>query len=66
MPRSLHEKEAGITYALARGPEGLKVAPDGQLTWMVPAGFNGEATAVVIVGDASGAELFHTVKIRVD
>jgi len=59
-------KEAGITYTLARGPEGLNVAPDGQLTWMVPQGFKGEATAVVVVGDASGAELFHTLKIRVE
>jgi hypothetical protein len=59
-------KAAGITYTLARGPEGLNVAPDGQLTWMVPERFKGEVRAVVVVGDASGAELFHTLKIRVD
>jgi hypothetical protein len=59
-------KNGGITYALARGPDGLKVAPDGQLTWRVPEGLKGEdVTVVVTLGDASGEELFHTLKIRV-
>ncbi len=60
-------KPGGITFALVRGPEGLAVAPDGTVTWAVPAGQKkGEATAVVSVGDASGAERFHTLKIHVE
>ncbi len=59
--------KGGITFELARGPEGLAVAPDGTVAWMVPAGQKeGEVTAVVTVGDASGAELFHTLKIHVE
>jgi hypothetical protein len=60
-------KKGGITFALARGPDGLEVAPDGTLTWMVPEQQKKEeVTAVVTVGDASGVELFHTLKIRVE
>jgi hypothetical protein len=60
-------KEGGITYTLARGPDGLELTPDGKLTWIVPQTRKGQdVTAVVTVGDASGAELFHTLKIRVE
>jgi len=59
-------KKGGITYALARGPDGLKVASDGRITWTVPRALEGQdVTVVVTVGDASGDELFHTLKIRV-
>jgi hypothetical protein len=60
-------KQGGITFALVRGPEGLAVAPDGTVTWSVPAGQKkADVTAVVSVGDASGAERFHTLRIRVE
>jgi hypothetical protein len=59
-------KKGGITYALARGPGGLKVISDGQITWTTPTAIRGEEVTVVItVGDNSGDELFHTLKIRV-
>jgi hypothetical protein len=60
-------RKGGISFALARGPDGLAVAPDGKLTWTVPGTLKGRSTsAVVSVSDASGQELFHTVKIRVE
>jgi hypothetical protein len=59
-------KKGGITYALARWPDGMSVASNGQITWTVPQALGGEdVTVVVTVGDASGEELFHTLKIRV-
>jgi hypothetical protein len=60
-------KKGGITFALVRGPERLAVAQDGTVTWVVPSGEKKEeVTAVVTVADASGVELFHTLKIRVE
>jgi hypothetical protein len=60
-------KKGGIRYSLARGPEGLKVSPEGKLTWAVPSTLKGEdSTAVVAIEDASGQEIFHTLKIRVE
>jgi hypothetical protein len=56
----------GITYAIARGPRGLTVSPDGRLTWMVPDGLSGKVTAMIIVGDRSEAEVFHMIKIWVE
>ncbi len=59
-------KKGGITYTLSSGPDGLVVSKDGQLTWTAPSAQKGEeVTAVVTVGDPSGDEVFHTLKIRV-
>ena len=59
--------KGGITYSLAKGPDGLTLADDGKLTWLVPQGAKGEAISVVItVGNASGQERFMTLKIRVE
>ncbi len=61
-------KAGGIRYTLARGPEGLVVSSDGELTWLPPKKSAGgqDATAVVTVADSSGLERFHTLRIRVD
>jgi hypothetical protein len=62
----LAQLKGGITYTLASSPDGLKVASDGTLIWTVAEGIRGEeVTVVVTVGDASGEELFHTLKVRV-
>ncbi len=59
-------KKGAITYTLASGPDGLTVSGAGELSWTVPTELKGqEVTAVVTVADASGDELFHTLKIRV-
>jgi hypothetical protein len=60
-------KKGRVTYALADGPDGLKVATDGMLTWAVPARLKGqEVTVVVTVSETSGDERFHTIKILVE
>ena len=57
--------KGGVTYSLAKGPEGLTVADDGKLTWLVPEGTKGEELSVVVtVGNASGQERFVTLKIQ--
>jgi len=60
-------KKGRVTYVLADGPDGLKVAPDGMLTWAVPEQLKGEEVMVVVtVSEASGNERFHTIKIFVE
>jgi hypothetical protein len=59
-------KPGGITCALASGPDGLKLAPDGQLTWTVPRDLQGEDVAAVVkLKDASGQERSYMLEIRV-
>jgi hypothetical protein len=58
--------KGGVSYRLAFGPEGMSVAGDGRLTWAVPAGFAlTEATASVVVRDATGRETFQTFAIAI-
>ena len=58
-------KSGKVTFNLADGPEGLKVEPDGKVTFAVPKTLDkGEATAVITVSDDSGQERFHKLTIR--
>ena len=60
-------KKGSVTYALADGPDGLKVSPEGMLTWEVPVQLKGqEVTAVVTVSEPSGDERFQTIRILVE
>ncbi len=60
-------RKGRVTYSLSDGPDGLKVATDGALTWAVPAQLKGQVvTVVVTASDASGDERFHTIKIIVE
>jgi hypothetical protein len=57
-------KKGGVKCKLDAGPEGMKVTPDGKLTWNVPATFAGnEVDVILTVSDASGQEVFHTFRI---
>ena len=39
---------------------------EGKVTWMVPQSLQGrDVTAVIVVGDASGLEVYHTLRIHV-
>jgi hypothetical protein len=60
-------KKGPISYTLARGPDGLKVDLEGKVAWTAPQALKGhDVTAVIVVGDASEQELFHTLRIHVD
>jgi hypothetical protein len=60
-------KKGPISFTLARGPDGLEVDRDGKMTWTVPPAQKGQdVTAVIVIGDASGQQLFHILRIHVD
>jgi hypothetical protein len=60
-------RKGRVTCALADGPDGLKIAADGTLTWAVPAQLKGQVvTVVATLSDESGDERFHTIKITVE
>jgi hypothetical protein len=43
------------------------VSPDGTLSWRVPlARENKEYEAVLTISDASGRQIFHTIRIKVE
>jgi S1-C subfamily serine protease len=65
-PLTVKAKKGGVKYKLESGPEGMKVAADGQLTWNVPAGFaEPEVDVLLTISDASGQEIFHAFKIAI-
>ena len=65
-PLVVKSKKGGVKYKVESGPDGMKVSPDGRLTWPVPADFGqAELDVIVTVSDASGQEIFHTFKIAV-
>ena len=60
-------KKGGVTYKLESGPSGMRVSPDGMVTWDVPAGLEQkDANVIVTVRDAAGQETFHTFRLKVD
>jgi S1-C subfamily serine protease len=62
----VRSKKGGVKVKLESGPPGLKVTPEGQVSWNVPATPDGiEADVIVTVSDASGQETFHTFKIQI-
>src|SRR5262249_10300016 len=63
---SVKSKKGGVKFKLDSGPEGMKVSPEGKLTWDVPRNFSAtEADVILTVSDASGQEVFHTFKLAV-
>jgi hypothetical protein len=59
-------KKGGVTFKLEAGPDGMKVTPEGAVTWAVPASAEKEANVIVTVRDAAGQETFHTFKLKVE
>jgi hypothetical protein len=56
----------GLKYAVALGPSGLTVSPEGALGWDVPGEWKGrQETVVLSVTDGSGGERFHLFRIAV-
>jgi WD40 repeat protein len=59
-------RTGALRYAVALGPDGLSVSPEGELRWNVPAESKGrDETVVVSVADGAGAERFHLIRIAV-
>jgi S1-C subfamily serine protease len=59
-------KKGGVKYKLEFGPDGMKVAADGKVTWKVPADFaDNEVPVCVNVTDSSGRERLHTFTLIV-
>jgi hypothetical protein len=64
---AVKSRKGGVKCRLESGPSGMKITPDGKLTWDVPAGFpDREVDVIVTVSDASGQEIFHTFKVVVN
>jgi hypothetical protein len=57
-------KKGPVKFKLESGPPGMKIGPNGQLTWDVPADFvEAQVDVIIAVSDATGQEIFHTFKI---
>jgi hypothetical protein len=63
---TVRSKQSGVTYVLAAGPDGLQVAPDGMIRWVVPRTQKGEdVTATIRIQDRSSQERLHRLLIVV-
>jgi hypothetical protein len=59
--------KGAVRIELTSGPPGLAVTPEGSMTWRVPLDRETkEYEAIVTVSDASGKQIFHTVRIKVE
>ena len=56
-------KKGGVSFKLAAGPNGMAITRDGRLTWDVPVGLKEAVTVSVIIDDAAGREMTHTVEL---
>jgi hypothetical protein len=59
-------RKGGVRVRLENGPEGLRVTPEGQVSWRIPAAFGAaEAEVLVSIRDATEQEVLHTFRIPV-
>ncbi len=57
----------GVVYELSRGPAGMKVSPNGRLTWDVPQGLAEDKVRVLVwIKDNSGKGVFHNFEVDID
>lgn len=56
-------KKGGVKYKLESGPDGMKVAPDGKVTWAPAADWVEPHPVIITVSDATGQEIFHTFNL---
>jgi hypothetical protein len=65
-PLKVKAKKGGVKYKVESGPDGMKVSPEGRVTWAVPKDFaEAEVNIILTVSDAAGQEVFHTFKIGI-
>jgi hypothetical protein len=59
-------KKGAVTVKLESGPTGMKIAPNGKLTWDVPANFDEQQADVILtVASAGGQEIFHSFSLTI-
>jgi hypothetical protein len=59
-------KKGGVKIKVDAGPDGMKAAADGTITWAVPANYEEkEVFIITTVSDATGQEIFHTFRLVV-
>jgi hypothetical protein len=59
-------RKGGVKVKLDAGPDGMKVAADGTVTWSVPENFaDTEVSVILTISDSSGQEVFHTFTLPV-
>ncbi|MGC3967915.1 MAG: hypothetical protein QM775_11260 [Pirellulales bacterium] len=54
----------GVTYRVESGPAGMNVSPEGRVEWTAPADAPALQTAIVVVGDKGGNQIFHNIKLK--
>ena len=59
-------KQGGLKYRLESGPAGMTVSPAGLVTWKAVRAGEPEEIGIVAVSDASGGEIFHSFRLRLD
>ncbi len=59
-------KTGTLSYSLQAAPEGMKLTPEGLLTWKIPAGIQGRAPVKVRVTDGGEKELQHSFVLEFD
>jgi hypothetical protein len=65
-PVAARSKRGGVTLKLEDAPAGMKATPEGQLVWDVPADFKDKTADVLLsVADASGQEVYHSLRVAV-
>jgi len=62
---TIKSKKGGVQCRLESGPEGMRVSPDGKLTWKAPAKATSD-TVIIMVRDKTGQEMFHTFKLTAE
>jgi hypothetical protein len=63
---NVKSKKGGVKVKLDAGPDGMKVAADGTVSWAVPANFADTSVSVILtISDSTGQEIFHTFTLPV-
>jgi hypothetical protein len=56
-------KRDKLKFSFEIAPEGMKVAPDGTITWDVPRDWTGPTAVTLVVGDTTRQEFAHTFTV---
>ena len=60
-------KAGRVGFALEKGPEGMRLSPDGTLRWRAPAAAAGKSFDVIVtVRDSAGKEITHAFAVKVE